>query len=318
MPERRPDAGQVPVYQLYGEKSGWLTPEQVHCEPIAARSRLHNWEIQPHRHHGLFQCLWLSAGSAQCALDGRPSVLTGGEVLLVPQHCVHGFRFSPDAQGLVITFAYAFFEQLPGTLATPMSAMAQAQVGALGEGAERADIESTLVNLHRDYVEAAPHRDALLESRLITLLVLLVRRLPALAGIDTRSRARAYLDRFSQLIDADVARAYPLAHYADQLGISTAHLNALCRQLTQRSALQLVHARRALEARRQLVYTTLTVRDVAEALGFSDPAYFTRFFKRETGFSPSEFRLRAQQLAQTLGPSLSATSSSGVAQADRG
>src|ERR1700716_1495044 len=49
----------IPVYKLYGEHDQWLTPDMVHCESIAARSQLHNWQIKPHQHHGLFQILYL-------------------------------------------------------------------------------------------------------------------------------------------------------------------------------------------------------------------------------------------------------------------
>src|SRR5256885_127559 len=56
MAEQAEQAGQagVPVFKLYGEQEPWPTPDMVHCEAIAARSRLHNWQIRPHQHHGLF------------------------------------------------------------------------------------------------------------------------------------------------------------------------------------------------------------------------------------------------------------------------
>jgi AraC family transcriptional activator of pobA len=52
-----------------------------------------------------------------------------------------------------------------------------------------------------------------------------------------------------------------------------------------------------LEAKRSLIYTSMTVAQVADALGFADPAYFSRFFKRLSGLSPSDFR--DQGLLQT-------------------
>ncbi len=74
--------------------------------------------------------------------------------------------------------------------------------------------------------------------------------------------------------------------------MTSAHLNTLCRRLAGRSALQLLHERLLLEAKRQLTYTNMTIGQVADTLGFSEPAYFTRFFKRHTGFSPKAFRQR--------------------------
>jgi AraC family transcriptional activator of pobA len=47
-----------------------------------------------------------------------------------------------------------------------------------------------------------------------------------------------------------------------------------------------------------LVYTNLTIKTVAETLGFTDPAYFTRFFKRQSGLSPKEFRQQLMLLTE--------------------
>ena len=54
-----------------------------------------------------------------------------------------------------------------------------------------------------------------------------------------------------------------------------------------------------LEAKRMLVYTSMTISNVADALGFNDPAYFTRFFSRLAGVSPREFRQRAASLIES-------------------
>jgi AraC family transcriptional activator of pobA len=82
----------------------------------------------------------------------------------------------------------------------------------------------------------------------------------------------------------------PVDFYANELGVSAAHLNALCRRLTGRSALQIVHERLLLQAKRSLIYTAMTISEVSDSLGFSEPAYFSRFFKRYTGLAPKEFR----------------------------
>ncbi|MEY3722084.1 MAG: hypothetical protein RL618_2603, partial [Pseudomonadota bacterium] len=70
-------AAEVPIFQLYGENRAAPTPDPIHCESIAERSRLHNWEIRPHRHHGLFQLLWLEDGRARCVLDEARLDLSG-------------------------------------------------------------------------------------------------------------------------------------------------------------------------------------------------------------------------------------------------
>ncbi len=55
----------IPTYALYGELSENLPPERLHCESIAERSRLYDWEIQPHRHEAFFQILHIRSGSGE-------------------------------------------------------------------------------------------------------------------------------------------------------------------------------------------------------------------------------------------------------------
>ena len=156
-------------------------------------------------------------------------------------------------------------------------------------------VESALRELQAEYNGDGRHRLALLNAWLSCSFGWLLRQeADALAmGSASVSKAARHVARFSSLVDMNFQTHVPLVHYARQLGISVAHLNALCRQETGRSALELVHARVALEAKRMLVYTSMTVRDVSDALGFSDPAYFTRFFRRHAGVAPRDFRQRA-------------------------
>jgi AraC family transcriptional activator of pobA len=76
----------------------------------------------------------------------------------------------------------------------------------------------------------------------------------------------------------------------EPLGITTTQLNRLCRRHLRCSALDVLHQRLLLEAKRELRYTALQVRQISDGLGFSDPAYFTRFFRRLAGRSPQEWR----------------------------
>ncbi|MGL5697772.1 MAG: helix-turn-helix domain-containing protein, partial [Kluyvera sp.] len=61
------------------------------------------------------------------------------------------------------------------------------------------------------------------------------------------------------------------------------------------SALGVLHQRLLLEAKRSLQYTSMTVTQVSEYLGFSDVTYFSRFFRKHEGMTPKEFKLRMIQ-----------------------
>jgi AraC family transcriptional regulator, transcriptional activator of pobA len=76
--------------------------------------------------------------------------------------------------------------------------------------------------------------------------------------------------------------------------MSPTHLSRIARATTGEPASSLIDARVVREARRNLAYTTLGVATIAYALGFADPAHFSRVFSRTTGLSPRAFR---QQVA---------------------
>ena len=83
---------------------------------------------------------------------------------------------------------------------------------------------------------------------------------------------------------------WPLAAYAKRLGLSSARLNRLTRSASGRSALDLVHERLTREACRRLIYIAAPAEKLAAELGFEDPAYFSRFFKKRTGMTPHRWR----------------------------
>lgn len=285
----------IPVFKLYGEREQWPTPDMVHCESIAARSELHNWQIKPHQHNGLFQVLYLKGGEAEVQLDDMRQEMGSGQILMIPQMCIHGFQFSRCAVGSVATIAYPLLKRLTRQAGDGLVALTGPCMHSLGNDEESRHIDLAFDALENEYKGNAPYRNLLIESILGTILLLLVRRSLHHAASPPQSAGKAgeHFSKFCQLIEDNYTAHRPLDDYAQEIGITPAHLNALCRRTVGKSALDLIHERVVLEAKRNLVYTSMTISVVAYALGFSDPAYFTRFFKRQVGVSPKDFRRHA-------------------------
>ena len=297
-PKVRTTEHRIPVYQLYGEREHWPTPDLVHCELIAERSQLHDWEIKIHQHHALFQLLFLKSGTARVVLDEHEHIMQSGQLVLVPQMCIHGFRFDPDAQGHVITMAHPLVDTLLAGLDRVESFILLPQIFSLD--ASDSFIASALELLHTEYRGVAPHRDRLMTSLLQCVFVWVGRQMSAAQTALSRpeERGRAFFRQFAALIETHYAHGWSIERYARKIGITATYLNILCREATGQSALALIHQRLILAAKRELVYTTMTISVVAETLGFTDPAYFTRFFRRHVGVSPREFRSQAATLME--------------------
>lgn len=295
-----PQASGLPFYLLYGEHGATTVTERLHVETISSRSRLHDWEIKPHRHEGFFQILHIAKGRGEAWLDAAQQPLLGPCAVSVPALVAHGFVFEPGVQGHVITVQALHLAALLGhepTLGARFAAPLHLAAPRADPAARTlADAVQALADEHASHL---PWRAAALDAALLRLLLALARAGPAAATAagpaPPGSRAAGHLGRYRALIDARFREQPSVAALAGELGITATQLNRLCRAVLGRSALDLLHARIALEAQRHLAYTTLSVKHIALDLGFSDPGYFTRFFQRVSGATPSAWRHQAHR-----------------------
>jgi AraC family transcriptional activator of pobA len=151
-------------------------------------------------------------------------------------------------------------------------------------------------NIEQEARNSANSRFMAMQSLLRLVFVWIIRRsLESKARVPVANdRSATRIRRFKSLIEENFTRSLSIKEYANHMGISTAQLNNICRAKVGKSALQIVHERLTLEIKRNLVYTSLTVSEIAYELGFSDPAYLTRFFSKQTGLSPKQYRSGAR------------------------
>ncbi len=283
----------IPTFALYGEPAA-AGQELLHVEEVQSRSRLYQWEIDTHVHQGLYQVVWIGRGAAQVALDEAREQVTGPAAIVVPPAVVHGFRFAPGTDGLVLTVSPRF--------------LLEGEFQASGEAFR--ELFSGAGVLRFDSPEAASRFDALLRALaaefvapgggetpvvawLARSVVWRLAQAKALAPVRQGGRAgrnQALFARFLVLVERHFLEHWTLAQYASRLGLSTARLNRLARAEAGRPALELVHERLTREACRRLAYIAAPAATLGAELGFDDPAYFCRFFKRRTGLTPQRWR----------------------------
>jgi len=101
---------------------------------------------------------------------------------------------------------------------------------------------------------------------------------------------RQRIQKLIGLIEKHYIEHKETGFYADQLKISTHHLNDIVRLLRGTTVKKMIAQRIILEAKRELSFGALTVKEIAFKLGFSDASYFSRFFKKHTQQNPDGFR----------------------------
>jgi AraC-like DNA-binding protein len=107
-----------------------------------------------------------------------------------------------------------------------------------------------------------------------------------------KGKGNIVVKKFLQLVEENYQNNLTVNEYADKLSITPNHLTQTVNQLTGKTSSQIIKAKQVLEIKRLLVYTNLSVTEIAGQLNFPDQSYFTRFFKRETGISPLQYRTK--------------------------
>ncbi|WP_130899946.1 helix-turn-helix domain-containing protein [Pseudomonas sp. Sample_11] len=292
----KPDLPSIPVFKLYGESLDWPTPDLLHCETISSRSREHQWEIKPHRHADLCQLLFVFKGQAELEIEGQRTQLETPAIQVLPPLSVHGFRFSEDVEGFIVTLATPLINHLQAQLGDSVHALARAENYPAGKDGDY--LNSLFSALQAEYNGHQPAREMLMHSLVSVIMVWVSRQAIVRHKASQRpQRQREYLNGFIQLVEETYRQHVKVEDLAHRLGISVSHLNGTCRELAGQPALQIMHERQLLEAKRLLTYTSMTIYEMSELLGFSDPTNFTRLFRRRVGISPKAFRdrLKAEQ-----------------------
>ena len=95
---------------------------------------------------------------------------------------------------------------------------------------------------------------------------------------------------FSTLVEFNFKKLHSVTDYAERLGVSPKSITKHFQKIGTQKPSDFIKNRIILEAKRNLMYTDFSVKEIAFDLGFNDPAYFTRFFTKATTFSPLSFK----------------------------
>ena len=290
-----------PLYELYGEAGRDASLDGLHLESIADRSRLHNWEIRPHRHATLLQLLLIEHGRAQVEIDGRKLALQGPAVIWVPPFSVHGFGFAAETRGHVVTLDLGWLHDLLSGIDGLWDELQHSRACELRKtSASLLTLQATVESLKLEYEATNAWRSLMLGSAVL-MLAATIARTPRLVEASQQpsgaeGRSMIHLKKFREQVEQQFRNHKNLTELIAPIGVTTTQMNRLCRRYLHCSALDVLHQRLLLEAKRELGYTTLQVSQISEGLGFTDPAYFTRFFRRLTGQSPKEWREKRESI----------------------
>lgn len=263
----------------------------LHYESVAVRGAEMDWTIPAHRHDGLHQFQFLEHGSVRGTIDGQDFEAQAPVMLMLAPGSVHGFSYTPDAVGHQVTLPTTTLRQLLGG-----SKLVDVELGTsyvlprLEDGGET-ECANLFAQVAREFCTQSPGRvHALLACATLLAVQFLRRRGEHFKRERGQGERDALVRRYLTLVEQHYRGHEPLSFYAQTLGVTPDHLSRTCRHVLRQSALQILHERLMLEARRLLAYSPMSVTKVAQLLGYEDAAYFSKFFNRAVGNTPSAYR----------------------------
>ncbi|MET9425896.1 AraC family transcriptional regulator [Streptomyces sp. NPDC006540] len=240
----------------------------------------------PHR-HTFYEIVHVTAGTGAHVVDLSRWELRPPHLCVIAPGQVHHWEGAKGLEGTVVLFTEDFLLDHPGDREL-LRRLAERPWRDLDEQTHERTAH-LIADLDDEYRRGAAGFATVLRA-LLHILVVRTARLPEPAPPPPLTRPGAVAEEFLRLVARNEPALWSAAACADRIGVSGGYLAEAVKAATGRTPGRLIREARTHEAKRLLARTDLTVRQVADRVGFTDPAYFCRFFRRETGVSPGAFR----------------------------
>ena len=253
--------------------------------------------------HSFYEILWFQEGHGHHTVDFKEYEVKPGTIFFISPGQIHNFDTICQAasengyRGVAIKMCTDFLkdEECAGNL------FIKYNVFHTYDSTPYYYIDESTADNLRDVV-AAMEAEALrhgefgnidvLKSLLRIFLVTVLRHGTQEASfrLDNLRPSHQLFIQFRQLVDQEFSRLHTVQEYADRLNVAVRTLNKSVNECSQKSPLAFINERIILEAKRMVRYSNMMIKEISFDLGYDDPSYFVKLFKRQTGFLPSEFR----------------------------
>lgn len=248
----------------------------------------------PHR-HTYYEILFVEEGQGFHEIDFHSYNILGAGLHFLTPGQVHLLTFSSSFQGYIVAFSedfYTFYNPgNPPLSQLPFFQPARRQPIFTLSDAEKHYFHNILENMVTDHLNA--DADQTLTGRYLGLLLqkcaFLTQHNTPVAEPTTHT-VPELAGRFQELVEKNFREMHEVQQYASQLSVSPDYLSKIIRKFLGISCQEYILDKLLLEAKRLLVFTNLSSKEIAYHIHLDDPSYFSRIFKKKTGLTPNEYR----------------------------
>ena len=279
----------IPVYDICSLTNN--SQDDILISRFAEYLAIHKNLFIPHK-HSFYHLVYFTEGGGSQTIDFEYVAVKPHQIYFMVPGQVHNWNFEGKTDGYIINFSAAFFQSF--LLKAGYLDELPFFSGIVSDSVIDipADMQPIITGGFEELVNENENQRALKADMIRAILLKLFIAIARLSNTHNSAPAYNYtlLRNFQKLIEKNYTSLKLPKEYAELLFITPNHLNALCNAMLGIPAGEVIRNRIALEAKRLLINHQLTVAEIADQLNFADNSYFTKFFKKQAGVTPEEFR----------------------------
>ena len=243
----------------------------------------------PHR-LSFYAILIIADGEVNHIVDFKVHTLRKHDVMVISKGQIHAFDECSEYKGYLVVFTEAFMQKF----------MAQSTIAEINhlynyflnqEKINNPDRNQTLLHvLKNELKNNSSSLPNIVGSLLSIYLLKLNEENIRLSHVSVDNKYLDYFNDFRLAVERNFSKTRDAKVYASEISISYKHLNDVCKEVVKTTAKSFIDSYVILEAKRMLVSTSLSAKEIAFALGFDEPTNFLKYFKKHTSLTPVEFR----------------------------
>lgn len=283
----------LPVYQIPDYDSGRFDSSVFYYSTLGRHLAKHRFIQKPHKHDFFILMLFVS-GTGTHSIDFREYPVGPGSAFFMSPGQVHHWELSKNSEGHILFFSPEFYSygfptkklfQYPFFTSTGSSSLLEL------DPVQCSDIELVFLEIQKENKALDQSKKEILRSYTEILLIKLARIYRSVhRPHDTESTADSRYKLLELAIESHFRANRHASFYAEQLSLSLKQLNRLTKMSVGKTISELLLDRVLLESQRLLTYSGDPVAEIAAQLGFDDPSYFSRLFRKKIGTTPEQFR----------------------------
>ena len=275
--------GHFPVLSI----SGFSEANSLRCSVLFHELKGARSIDDPHK-HDFFVIMLFERGSGTHTIDFIPHRVKSHQVHLLFPGQVHQWKMTQHTIGYQLMISREWFEWFQPFLQFSAAYYQSHPIMDISE----AHYQLLLYEFKaiQKELNGANTTRALVQTR-CQLICILISKIVEGASADFEGyHSNSIISKYTALVDRHFKQEHSVAFYAGKLHISANYLNIVCRKNLHTAASSLIYARILLEAKPLLKVSEMSVKDIVYELGFYDHANFSKFFKSQTGMTPTQFR----------------------------